>query len=614
MMVCVPDETRCPTPGEPAVERCRPDGAAWTADVCPDGGRCVGGGCVPDPAECLPGDRICLADGRPAECVDAQWVPRAACADEAVCADGACLSPDCALAARARGSRGCEFFAADLPNLGLAADGGEASTRDAPWAVVVVNDGARAARVSVLGPDGPAPLVGEMQVALPPLPPEILENIEAHTVRSHVRDGAGQIIAEAFEQAADLEVPAGGVATFLFARDMASSRTSSVTPNAVRIVSDAPLAAQQFSPYCCNYSFSTEASLLLPTSAWGRRHRWLGVPGGGPIVAQNAMVAVIGAGEATEVRLTPPAGVSVSVRVDDERLAPIEDGYVAELGAHEVLLLHSGAPAAGARPVDLSGTLVESSRPVAVFSAHVCANYPGELAACDHLQEQLAPIADWGDRFDLVPTRLRGQSPRELTYWKLMAGDAPATITFGAPLAEIEAAAPGYDEVLPCRALAAGGDMVVLQPGGVCGFGSRAALTIAATAPIQVLGIISGHESTGLPAEAQAGDPSIFLVPATAQYRADHAFAVPDTVAGAYATIITTPGNALRLDGAPLVIAEAEPVAGGERIYAHIPLDAGAHTLTAAEPFGLVVYVYESYVSYAFPGGLGGVGADAPRE
>ncbi|CAN0476430.1 unnamed protein product, partial [Laminaria digitata] len=35
-----------------------------------------------------------------------------------------------------------------------------------------------------------------------------------------------------------------------------------------------------------------------------------------------------------------------------------------------------------------------------------------------------------------------------------------------------------------------------------------------------------------------------------------------------------------------------------------LALDPGVHQLEAEEAFGLIVYAYDDYVSYAFPGGL----------
>ncbi|KAM3915711.1 uncharacterized protein RB166_017951 [Leptodactylus fuscus] len=49
--------------------------------------------------------------------------------------------------------------------------------------------------------------------------------------------------------------------------------------------------------------------------------------------------------------------------------------------------------------IDVTGTKISSSAPVAVFTGHVC--YPG--SACDTLVEQLHPIQNWGTFFAVFP-------------------------------------------------------------------------------------------------------------------------------------------------------------------------------------------------------------------
>ena len=47
---------------------------------------------------------------------------------------------------------------------------------------------------------------------------------------------------------------------------MAPITEASIRKDAFRVQTTYPVVAYQFSPYCCNYSFSNDASLLLPTN------------------------------------------------------------------------------------------------------------------------------------------------------------------------------------------------------------------------------------------------------------------------------------------------------------------------------------------------------------
>lgn len=599
---CVPGETRCPAEGEPVREICRLE-EVWAIQACAAGNVCLGGDCVPDPANCRPGERICLADGRPATCAGGAWQPGAACAAGLVCGGGDCQNPQCAAAARQSSYQGCEYLAADLPNSTLAADG-EGLTPSAPWGIVVANvSNAGPAAVSILDGAGvPVQLVASTRIAVPPQAPP---GIAAEQVQSEVRDADGMVVAQAFNRADLVEVPAGGLATFLLPRRMGPVSTTSIRTDAVRIVSDAPVVAYQFSPYCCNYSFSNDASLLVPVRALGTRYRWLGVPMMTAPFASNAVISILGAEDETDVTLTLPG--NTRVRADAQgRVRQVGQRVDVRLGAQEVLLLHSESAGFLQPGPDLSGALVESTRPVALFSTHVCTNYPSLLGACDHLQEQIFPIETWGTGFQLVPTKLRAPNAAgEVTYWKLMAGDEAATIRFGAPFANLRATRPGFDGVTACSTLVQNGDTIVLQPGQVCEFGTKVAAQLTASAPILVMGIISGQESTGmLGNNAHAGDPAIFLVPPDRQFRRDYTFLTPGTYFSDYVTVVTPPNNDLLLDGAVVDLADATRIDGSGYVYKHLPLGDGAHSMQGRAPFGIVVYAYDNFVSYAFTGGL----------
>ena len=62
--------------------------------------------------------------------------------------------------------------------------------------------------------------------------------------------------------------------------------------------------------------------------------------------------------------------------------------------------------------VDLTGNEIHTSKPVSVFSGHMCANIPIGVRACDHVVEQIPPVSRWGKQF-IVTTferRVKGDS------------------------------------------------------------------------------------------------------------------------------------------------------------------------------------------------------------
>lgn len=66
------------------------------------------------------------------------------------------------------------------------------------------------------------------------------------------------------------------------------------------------------------------------------------------------------------------------------------------------------------------------------------------------------------------------------------------------------------------------------------------------------------------------------------------------------------PGFNVTLDGLELDVTqfEYEEIAGGEMARIHIPVEDGPHSIEAQIPFGIIVYGYDDYVSYAYTGGL----------
>ncbi|XP_063168373.1 IgGFc-binding protein-like [Candoia aspera] len=74
------------------------------------------------------------------------------------------------------------------------------------------------------------------------------------------------------------------------------------------------------------------------------------------------------------------------------KVYPAGSKFVIDLRAFQVIQLQSTE--------DLSGTRIESTKPVAVLSGHSCAK---KFTSCDHVVEQLLPVPSWGTTF-IVPS------------------------------------------------------------------------------------------------------------------------------------------------------------------------------------------------------------------
>lgn len=624
---CSPQERACVegAPGVTTLRTCGPDGR-YRLEGCPEGTACVGAGhCLTDPALCVTGEGDCADVMQPVVCTQgAGWTPLEVCPNGSVCtAGGICRRDGCSDLVTGRSYYGCDFTAVDLPNLAYAPLGG---TPESPFGVVLTNpDPMRAVRLTARdGAGALATLTASTTVHPSGIQGGMFSPVDLVT---EVRDGDGALVDSAFDQANRLSVPPGGMAVLLFPNAGYFERSRRAT-RAWQLSSEGPLAAYQFGPYCCNFSFTNDASLLLPDATLGTDYVFLGVPSWAdegtdqngqwaPGAALPATLTVTATRPQTHVRITLPPGATAQA----DGVAGLQQNgneITAILDRNEVLDLFGGPPTQRqGRPLqgmDLSGTRIESTRPVSVFSGHLCTNYPWDADACDHLEEQLLPVDTWGNSYVLVPPKLRTETPAlvsETTYWKFTGlgvgqGGGTTRITLSVRFSDLQPKPPGFVNVPDCAGKIEGADVLVLAPGEVCEFGTRRAFVANGDAPFSVMGIISGQATTGFfnVFGAHAGDPAIFLPPPARQWRSAYQFLTPTTYYADYVTI-TAPGNAqVELDGVLVDLSEAEPIPGTNQVFVHVQVEDGPHRISGSAPFAILVYAYDDYVSYVFTGGL----------
>lgn len=591
----------------------------WSIEACADGEYCLGAGeCVPDPTQCVPGSRVCNTPDTPGECVPGEgYRDLDACPDGTVCVgDGRCASPQCATAEGERSYLGCDYFAHDLQNIAY----GFGSTPNAPLGVVVSNATDLVAHVTVTAPDRSlARLVGE--VTIQPGPTAL--GAMPATVSSQVTDADGMVVADAFDEADRLAVPPGGMAVLLLPTHRLRN-DSYVGAQAWRITTDQPVAAYQFGPYCCNFSFTNDASLLLPVPALGTEYTFLGVPTWGSIndgmdgfpqdvSSYPATLTVIGTASNTQVEVTLPPGATINPELEGR----IEiNGNVARatLNAYQVMTLQSGM--ADLRVVnnrevaigpDLSGAKIVANKPVAAFSGHSCTYYPWDQGACDHVEEQLIPDDTWGTRYVLTPLKLRTMNPgiaTEATFWKLMAQNDGTRITLSQPFDALISRPPGFVGVPDCRDFLDGDDTIVLDADQHCEFGTRVAAEATATGPILVMGVMSGMDSTAGFIGSHAGDPAIFILPPIDQFRIAYTFLAPGTYFNDFLMLQVPMDGEVSLDGQPVDMGDAVMIPGSTYRYKYVEISDGPHRVTGTRAFGIVAFAFDDWVSYAFTGGL----------
>lgn len=587
--LCVPGERRCIAESSPLVESCAPDGRGYVRDACPDGTICRDSRCAPFTCAAnfpvcvgLTASATCAPDGR-----SVQGITQ--CGEGLSCRAGVCVDL-CEVAAAERSYIGCDYIARDLPNL-LSQD---PQTRDHPFAIVVANPHPLLpARVELLRTDRPGQPVGlidELRVR----PASGYQGVSAVNVRSELFSVTGN--RPLTVEDTSLVLPPGGAAALLIDRVQGGAAP-------IRIKSDRPVVAYQYNPYCCNFTATNDASLLLPTSTLGTRYRVVGYPSmefnGG--LFSSSYISIIAADRPATVRITHTSDLR---RVSG---APAQGRALSfTLEPYQEALIETDE--------DPTGASISSDVPVSVFVGHLCTNVPMTQFACDHLEDQLPPADSLGTRYLLPPVLSRGDvgAPEALdgVYWQIVA-DEDAILRFDPPLSSFTSwMPPSHTGARLCRELEIDG-VVNLATGQHCELGLlRAPVSVESDRTIGIAGVLSGHESTGKKFYgSQAGDPSLFMLPPIEQIRTSYAFVNPPTYKRTFATVAIPAGTPLVLDGRQLEDERRlEPytitVRGQHWDIFGVELTADAHTLRAEERFLLIVYAYDDYVSYAFPGGL----------
>jgi hypothetical protein len=623
-VVAVGGLTACsaPAPGECAagLNRCEQN----RYEVCGDSGEwelsddCAAAGelctvnvgcqvCFPDTNACQGQDVVrCRPDGNGFDVI-------ATCDGslQQECSGGQCLDA-CQLAAITRDYEGCDYWAVDLDNAVEATQGAAAPQQ---YAVVVSNASALDADVHVeiwcTAADAANPAL-----QCPVGQPFIVEG------PFHLAPGDLKVI--------DLDPREVDGSTRPELNDGPGTFHSS---NAYHVVSNAPIIAYQFNPLENVGVFSNDASLLLPREALSDSYMIASWP---QTVTQTGD-SNTNLGENLRAFLT---------------IVGVEDDTTVDLGLTTRVLGGGGVPAGNAGETltvhldrfdvvnletddfnaDFTGTSVHARelKKIAVFTGSEASDSPrfdtlaGRSCCADHLEEQVFPEDSFGTHFVAVHTPSRtkmidaagwdvGVILAEPEIFRILASRDDTVVTTNLP--------PPQDRF----ALGRGDDVFINSPRD---------FLVRSTGPIALLQVPVGQLAVGIPTvvpggeRTPGGDPSLIYLPPIEQWRDRYLFLVPNKYA--FDTLmIAAPATAhLIYDGLPIdmvatcqhdPIGMQEPPGGGApveyvaiRCQLSFPVpggagaqDDGVHLVTAmgGERFGLVVWGWDSFVSYGYPAG-----------
>ena len=150
-----------------------------------------------------------------------------------------------------------------------------------------------------------------------------------------------------------------------------------------------------------------------------------------------------------------------------------------------------------------------------------------------------------------------------------------------------------------------------LNTGEFFEFGSREHFEIISDKPVLVGQFLASEQAPNPnlrdimeAGDAGTGDPAFILSVPEEQFREDYVFLAPDKYAFDYVSIVRPTGVDVFFDDLPVAVEWERVGTGEEWEVARFAIGDGVHFVQAEEPVSVIVYGYDQYVSYGYPGGL----------
>ena len=305
---------------------------------------------------------------------------------------------------------------------------------------------------------------------------------------------------------------------------------------------------------------TTDAFLGLPTDILGTDHVVLGYPNVN--ILNGTQFGFVASADDTVVTVTPsvttgshPGGVP----------------YTVNLSRGQAYQLRN----TNAAPADLSGTTVTSTKPIALYGGHECANIPDNTTyACDYLVEQLPPTNTWGRNFVTVPLATRQNGD---TFRVLAATNGTTVNINGVPAATLNRG-QAHQQIISGSSVITSNEPILLA-----------------------------QYSNGTTFDGVTSDPFMMIIPPHEQFLAGYTVTTPSSGFNINFINIAAPAaavGAITLDGTPIPVSSFSTIGTSGFKGAQLAVGLGTHNLSGPLPFGVFVYGFAFADSYGYPGGM----------
>jgi hypothetical protein len=364
--------------------------------------------------------------------------------------------------------------------------------------------------------------------------------------------------------------------------------------NSFHITTDVPVVAYEINPYGGGSAAVTAGSLLLPTSAWDVNYVAVTVS---PFDLYGPSMNIIASQDATTVTMLPSVAV-----MGGGGLPP---GAANTQYSFE---LNKGQMAQFTQMADLTGSIIQSNKPIGFMAGQPCMRWPVGVAYCDHGEQMVPPVKALGSEY--VAVMYRPRVPGDAATWHLIGAVDGTALTYSTPV---------------------GGPAVVNQS-QVVNFVTDQPFVVKSQDdkhPFLLFTYMSGSQWPQLSNTSGYGDPDFVLSVPPQQYMSQYVMFADPTYPETNLVLVRRKNEKMMFDDVTLDCAGTLtgwlPV--GDYEWTRIDLishnfapqngcSTGLHTLKSNTPFGLWVWGwgtpeteamgggFTANVSYGYPGGM----------
>ncbi|XP_060564657.1 uncharacterized protein LOC132723872, partial [Ruditapes philippinarum] len=238
---------------------------------------------------------------------------------------------------------------------------------------------------------------------------------------------------------------------------------------------------------------------------------------------------------------------------------------------------------------DLTGTYVDSDKPISIVSGNKCADVPKSVTACDVLLEFVPPLSTWGTKYITAAfkTRLHNRI-------RVISGSDGNIVKLGNLKVITLNRGQFYEQTFTQD------DAVLIDCSNPC---------------------LLVQYAEGSTADGQTGDPSMTIVPSLDHFDNDFYFKTPDVVNNYLSIVIhSSDVTGLRLDGRSLsgeektvLVTHHKQSERYSEVRVHISQSSHHLYHISDVSFGAILYGFANYESYAYPLGISFIELSAVR-